>query len=497
MDIKVQQFPVLTSGQMNPFHEMFQNGLQSYMNIQKARYTPQTLQADIASKQAYAQNYLKQIAATALSNPLAVASMSNDQRNALVNMITNPSSSYSSLQNANTLNGGKVWDWAKSLFTGENPSPTTNNSVTQPSQPTIQSSADSGYAYDANGNNVVMPPQGVNAIANQGNNSASQPQVNSSLSNSGYIDSTTGIDLTDPRMNIFNRDFGTPAVNAAMAKQYPSPYQSLELKKRESSVTEGAKQQGAAMQKLNDQSLDATSNAYNLEKDLDTFHTLYNQSLLTGPGLGLLSSIGPTSNQLNQLSTSMQTGVASQLFGSKITNYKEQLARDLKLNPSMPAAAEKGAYERLKAASQRIQEYDNFVSYAQDNGISDPNKIKRLWNHYNIDMPIFDGKSLKVIGDNLNKGNDYLSAQLAGRSLVNKSASSQNSNQRFGADSASSGKEPQWPSSKEPKNARILEGQMPPQGNVWMVRPDGVQVPVHQSRVQEAKDKYNYRGINE
>lgn len=54
-----------------------------------------------------------------------------------------------------------------------------------------------------------------------------------------------------------------------------------------------------------------------------------------------------------------------------------------------------------------------------------------------------------------------------------------------------------WPSKKSPINADELEGQMPPKETVWMVRPDGKQVPVHLSNVDTAKQKYNFRGINE
>jgi len=55
-----------------------------------------------------------------------------------------------------------------------------------------------------------------------------------------------------------------------------------------------------------------------------------------------------------------------------------------------------------------------------------------------------------------------------------------------------------WPSGKDPINVNdpAIVGQASPPGTKWMVRPDGVQVPVHKSRMAEAR-KLNYRGINE
>lgn len=55
----------------------------------------------------------------------------------------------------------------------------------------------------------------------------------------------------------------------------------------------------------------------------------------------------------------------------------------------------------------------------------------------------------------------------------------------------------QWSMNKAPINADdpAILGQAAPPGTKWMVRPDGLQVAVHKSRMNEAK-KLNYRGIN-
>lgn len=56
-----------------------------------------------------------------------------------------------------------------------------------------------------------------------------------------------------------------------------------------------------------------------------------------------------------------------------------------------------------------------------------------------------------------------------------------------------------WPSNKAPinENDPSIEGREPPKDTVWMVRPDGMQVPVHKQNIELAKEKYKFRGINE
>lgn len=73
----VQQFPILTPGQMNPFHQALQSGLENFQNNMKTAYLPYQLQADVASKQAYAQNYGKQLLSSVLGNPLVVAQLAS------------------------------------------------------------------------------------------------------------------------------------------------------------------------------------------------------------------------------------------------------------------------------------------------------------------------------------------------------------------------------------------------------------------------------------
>lgn len=50
-----------------------------------------------------------------------------------------------------------------------------------------------------------------------------------------------------------------------------------------------------------------------------------------------------------------------------------------------------------------------------------------------------------------------------------------------------------WPANKEAVNEKEVEGKTPPKGTIWMIRPDGMKVPVHKENVEHAINKYNYR----
>lgn len=50
-----------------------------------------------------------------------------------------------------------------------------------------------------------------------------------------------------------------------------------------------------------------------------------------------------------------------------------------------------------------------------------------------------------------------------------------------------------WPINKSATNENEVQGQMAPEGTKWMIRPDGLKVPVHNSNKEIAKNKYHYR----
>ncbi len=164
----------------------------------------------------------------------------------------------------------------------------------------------------------------------------------------------------------------------------------------------------------------SSKEALKLGNELDRFHEVYNNSLLVGPLLGKLSKYGPEAAQLPSLSASMQTAVAAQLFGSKTSNYKELLAKDIKLNSELPRAAEAKNYRAMKAETDRLEGMSEFFSAARKLGINDDNDIKNLWHNYNKDVPFFDFKKNQPIEQNLSNNPEefyeYIQNKLEGGS---------------------------------------------------------------------------------
>ena len=97
MQLPVEQFPILEPGQMNPFHQALQSGLQNYMNATQAAYYPLTLKADAASKMAYANLMGPQFTAKLLGNESILSNLPDDQKNQLLQLLVNAGTKTSSL----------------------------------------------------------------------------------------------------------------------------------------------------------------------------------------------------------------------------------------------------------------------------------------------------------------------------------------------------------------------------------------------------------------
>jgi hypothetical protein len=485
MQLPVEQFPILSAGQMNPFHQALQTGLQDYQQNMQNAYLPYQLQADVASKQAYSQNIGRQIAATVLGNPLAIATMSNEQRNALLGQLTGaPQNINTPFPGQSNNQGGGLWDSFKSMIGANAPTQSpavsaidqANISKMQPGDSYVVGSGQSPSSQNNNQGSLGMtsdiPPNGNGAYP-------------SGYANQAYIDKTTGLDLSDPRMNLYGRDFGSPAANSAMASTAPSPYQKLEIKKREASISTGAEQQGKSLQKLQDDSNKSGQNAFNLLLDADKFHQAYQNATIKGPWVGVpgvskLAQFDPNSRVAMNSANNMAVQLAAQLFGGRQSDYREKLAQNLKLDLTMPEKTEQTVMNGIKAMGQRSMEQSDFNDYLINTlGITDPNKVNNMWLDYNRDRPFYDVNSKSIIKQNLGSYKDYISNKMGG-------GSSNSSNAPAGS----------WPMNKDAINEDKVQGQVPPKGTAWMIRPDGMKVPVHQSNIQMAKDQYKFREVN-
>ena len=200
MQFPVQQFPILTPGQMSPYNQALQSGLETYSNINKAAYEPQKMKADILAKAAYAAYTPAGVIGKAIIDPVVWGNINAQQRaNALQTISNIPKNPMDILRS--DYNGAgqsphegpitKLWN---SIFGGESTTPIQQSQQpsmqSQPQQPS-QGQAPSNGFQDYGSNNLATPAE-VNdkaqaATANLDNNS---------------------IDLSHPSMNAFNQDFG-------------------------------------------------------------------------------------------------------------------------------------------------------------------------------------------------------------------------------------------------------------------------------------------------
>lgn len=399
MDIPVQQFPILTPGQMNGFNQALPAALESYGNIVNAAYLRPKLQSDIAYKSALATyspyNYLSK----AISDPAVFGMMSDDQKQKVLNMMSNiPTNPLQSIQNGQ----------------GSSPSPLTQvwNSISgnsaQPNPQQMGNQGAGGQQTPVNPSQTVPQSGGTTS-----GSSLTQPNVQPS-----------NIDLSDPSMNAYNRDFGSPDANRGMAIKYPSPQQKIALARNESTArAEGATGTKIGLNEMNLLQKEATADsqsAFNLNLNANKFKEAYDAAYVKGgwanlPGGERIAQFDPNAREAMTAATNAAVDMASKLFGTKQSDYREKLAQQLKFSITMPKKTVDDVFAGVQAEATRAQEHSDFVQTASDLGINNPNKIRNLWYDYNRDRPFYDTKKRQPITENLGSFNDYLNQRIQGK----------------------------------------------------------------------------------
>jgi hypothetical protein len=202
--LQQRDFPILTPGQMNPFHQALQQGLETYRGITQAQYEPLKLQADAASKLTYAQLMGPQYLAKLLGNKDIAANIPDDQKAQILGNLTRAGLNASQIealtgwnvqqpaqnnqQNNATENTpapapaptpapspapqqGGLMDALHNLYKNMfGPTQTQNPAapVTEVYRPgeNLGTGDDRGMVFDKNGNNVVATPQQVSQSGN-------------------------------------------------------------------------------------------------------------------------------------------------------------------------------------------------------------------------------------------------------------------------------------------------------------------------------------------
>jgi hypothetical protein len=131
MEIPVQQFPILTPGQMSPFNQALTSGLEMYGKTNKALYDPMKMKAEAASKMAYANLMGPQFLAKAMGNENLLANLTENQKTQGLNTIYQAGSGQA--QNGSLMNS--LTDWYKKTFKNSSSIPVQQSNEPAPSEP--------------------------------------------------------------------------------------------------------------------------------------------------------------------------------------------------------------------------------------------------------------------------------------------------------------------------------------------------------------------------
>lgn len=383
MQLPVQQFPVLSPGQMNPFNQAFQSALDSYSSLTKNQYLEPKLQSDILSKAAYAAYSPYSSLAKAMENPLVVGSMSNDQIKRNMDILGNvPSNPLQFLKQTYDQNGfghsNSLWHSLKDMLGMNVNQPNQQGQYQQPGQPIQQ-----GQSIQQNQLANVQP---------YGSVGSSQPEPESP----GKI-GDTGLDLSQPNMNSFKKDFGSPERNIAMAKKYPSQEQTNQAKQQEGEVT-GENELWNKRIEDNGKSIGQTQDSLN---NLDEMKRIYKEmhglekGVIFGQGYPITSKAQRFDNLAEKQSTSnlraLQTG--------HITNVDFEIGKKLKAQRNMNEGAFNATIDYNKALLMREKQKQIFDAESKRHRIPIED-ADSAWSQFIQEHPLFDVKTDKLITDN-------------------------------------------------------------------------------------------------
>ncbi len=439
MPIPVQQFPILTPGQMNPFHQALQSGMENYQNNMKTAYMPYAMQAEINAKQAYANNYGRQMASQVLSTPGALDRMNPQQINGLLDMMTRTTSgSQRPLVGLPGESGGPgFFSGLRSLFGGGQAEQQQGGQPGQ--QPAMNNNGDnSGMAFNSDGTNQTATNAEINQAGRQGPSAGEYMNQNAGRAVSGNVMTGGGK----------GTGAGTSYTDPQSQEQYSSP----------TPATAGAVQTSLITSERVAPYVKNLANTYE-----DSFGLLNNtKSVLEGIGSYLSGGAVKTPH----LSSGAQ-------YQTNLVNAADGFLKELNLNNTT------GNRESMERALQHSpgEAPDNYRG-----------RINWLWNTIQERDEI--GKKILAQGIMLNPA--AMHSEQGRQQLENMAAVADglDNKPKKVADPVGS-----WPRNKEAINEREVEGRAAGHGMIWMISPDGEKEAVRTDRVAEAK-KHLFREVN-
>lgn len=465
------KLPIYSPEQMNPFHQALSQGLNTYSNIQNAAYLPQKLQADIASKAAYATMSPYSYMGKALSDPTTLLALMKNPKvfeqfmNKFQQMPTDP---IKALQDQyGHSKPGLLTQLAEKIGLINKPAEqmapaASMSNVQQPAQEAVPStsgtptaSADSGMDIGPDGKNVVASDAQVgekaDQVVNASRNSAYQPdQVPRRTEEPSPAKTATSEFLPnwDERMQ------------SILAQKYPYTDAAGKLTQNKEFQQEMGKENAKTAAELSKIYNQATLKEKTF-KDLHgvltnpTFENMRKVSLAGHYELAYFEKTGtPEQKALIGKARALMGNIikdASSEFKGMFRKGEQELLENMKPTES----------DTVETMLGKLNELENLNQFVKQNS--------RL-----TALNLFAGKNPIEAQDNASKQlqyDDYIKQLKAHQE-------DQKSNEKN-----------RWPAMKEPVNAKDVEGKMPPQGTVWMIRPDGQQVAVHEANIAHAMSK--------
>lgn len=445
------------------------SGLNSLKKLQsEAQYAPYNNYANALSHLAYAQTAPANAIAQILSGP-AAANMSAERYQQLAQQ------AQSSLGNVNTnfvpkpgsSQGGIGQNLLRTLFDKIIP-----------------------------GNNIFGQGGGNDNSAGGSDNPMNYPQTRTDFTPMDPVGSGQANSLPQNAPTIGQGRYGNKAAGLNLPGTMGGNTPSAAAKTQEAVLNAGATGEATSQVQQQDamEKSDAAASSGAVEminqisklKDARSRLGWYEKGYPLGKGPGVTSP----AQEFDQAKENIANTIAKAEQTGHINVGDREIANSMKPGRDINDEAFNHLIDYAEGASHRISEKPAFDRAMAASGYA-PAETQTLWSYYGLRKPFFNSKEHKQDEDNLNSWEDFYK----GKNNKNREAAFSPSAQKaINKANAKGSYLSSHLSQKEVERENIkTEGRQAPDNNIWMVRPDGLRVSVHEKNVEVAKQKYHYQ----
>lgn len=221
-----------------------------------------------------------------------------------------------------------------------------------------------------------------NTPFNQGNQSVSPDLLNAAQGGGTPGDASQN---SNPMGNIGG--LLTGAVQGQLMSK--NPLQMAHVLALQKQLQEQASTDVSQYQSAQNDASQTSNDALDMRNYIDQFLTHYQNTNEKGFGVGRLPAVGSEAQLTDAAGRNMQALILKLMKTNRMTNYELQFSGGLKLNRAMNPEAVQEMSDFLYAKSDRLAEAPEFLSAAQQAGIS-PQIAKALFQQYNNQRPVYD-----------------------------------------------------------------------------------------------------------